>query len=116
MAVLTVAAITATKQAQTLAAAAGGGDSFPNTGKEFIAIKNAGAGAITLTVTAQGDPCNRGVAATTAHDKTYSIPNDSAVYVLGPFPPAFFNDSNGRAQLAYSGVTSVTVQILSLAS
>lgn len=115
MAVLTVVKIVNTAPtAETLTPAAGGGDSFPNTGKEFLAVKNAGGGAITVTVVAQGDACNRGVAATTAHDKTFSIPNDSAIYLLGPFPTAFFNDVNGRAQVTYSGVTSVTVNPFTL--
>jgi len=114
MAVLTVNQIAAAKQAQALAAANGGGDSFPNTGKEFIAVRNAGAGAITLTVVAQGDPCSLEVAASPAHDGVYSIPNDSATYVFGPFKPKRFNDVNGRAQVTYSGVTSVTIEIFSL--
>lgn len=111
MAILTVAPISTTQQADALVAAAGGGDSFQNTGKECLRIRNAGGGAITLTVVASGtDPCNYGVAATPAHDLVQSIPNDSAVHVLGPFPPKKFNDVNGRVQLTYSGVTSVTVQ------
>lgn len=113
MAVLTVQRISSTKAALTLAAAAGGGDSFPNTGKEMLAIKNAGS-QITLTVTASGPACDYGVAATTAHDQTHTIPADSATYLIGPFPTKQFNDANGRVQLAYSGVTTVTVQVLAL--
>jgi len=114
MAVLTVARISSTKQAINLAAAAGGGDSFPNTGKELLAVRNAGAGSITLTVTASGAACDYGVAASTAHDQTHTIPNDSATYLIGPFPTRQFNDTSNRVQLAYSGVTSVTVQALAL--
>lgn len=113
MAVLTVSQVLITKLAQTLAAAAGGGDSFPNTGKEFLAIKNAGS-SITLTVTASGAACNYGVAASTAHDQTITVPNDSVIYLIGPFPTLRFNDNNNRVQLAYSGVTTVTVAVFSL--
>ncbi len=115
MATLTVSKITTTKLAQSLASAAGGGDKFPNTGREFLAVRNASGGsAITVTATAQGDPCNRGVAATTAHDKAQSIPSDDNTYLIGPFPPAFFNDVSGMVNLAYSDVTGLTVAVFSL--
>ena len=113
MAVLTVAQIVITKVAQTLAAANGGGDSFPNTGKELIAIKNAGGGSINLTVVASGQVCNYGSGSPT-HDAVIAIPNDSVIYLVGPFATLRFNDTNQRAQLTYSGVTSVTIAIFSL--
>lgn len=119
MAQLTVNKISnASALAQALAAASGGGDSFPNTGKEFIAIKNAGGAPITLTVVgsagANNDKCNFGVAGTPGHDKTYSITNDSNVYVVGPFPVRPYADGSGLTQLTYSAVTSVTVEVFSL--
>jgi len=113
MAVLAVSQILITKIAQTLAAAAGGGDSFPNTGKEVFAIRNAGS-SITLTAVASGAVCNYGLAASTAHDQVITVPNDSVVYLIGPFPTLRFNDSNGRVQFTYSAVTSVTVAVFSL--
>jgi hypothetical protein len=115
MAQLTVNKLSQTKTAQTLVAAAGGGDSWANTGKEQIAVKNAGGGAITLTVKCNGGDgnnkvCNFNVPATPGHDVAQSIPNDSAIYVIGPFP-TYFNDGSGLAQITYSGVTSVTIGI-----
>lgn len=121
MAQLTVQKITnasALNASGALTAAAGGGDSFPNTGKEFYAIKNAGGAPITLTAKASAgpnnQPCNYGIAGTPAHDKTFSITNDSNIYVVGPFPTIPFNDGSGLLQLAYSAVTSVTVIPFSL--
>jgi len=101
--------------AALLAPAAGGGDSFQNTGKETVLIKNAGGAPINLTIKgsagAQNAKCNYGIAGTPAHDITVAIPNDSAIYELGPFPTTPFSDGNGLCQLAYSGVTSVTVAV-----
>lgn len=101
--------------AESLVAATGGGDSFLNSGKEFVAIKNAGGGSINITIRASSgannDKCNFGIAGTPGHDIVLAIPNDSAIYLLGPWNPRPFSDGSGLCQLAYSGVTSVTVGV-----
>lgn len=101
--------------AQTLVAAAGGGDSFLNTGKEQIAIKNAGGGSINITIKASAGPnndkCSFGIAGTPGHDIVVAIPNDSAIYLLGPYKPYPFADGSGLCQLTYSAVTSVTIGV-----
>jgi len=33
-------------------------------------------------------------------------------YLIGPFPPSVYNDANGEVGLAFSAVTSITVQAL----
>ena len=33
-------------------------------------------------------------------------------YLIGPFPPSVYNDANGEVGLAFSAVTSITVQTL----
>ena len=117
MAQLTVRKVSLTKSAEALAAAGAGGDSFLNTGKEMLRIKNAGAGAITVTFVANAAPLGGtilGVASTPALDLTQSIPNDSAVYEIGPFLPQRFNDANGLMQMTYTGVTSVTVEVVAV--
>jgi hypothetical protein len=116
MAQLTVNRIApGTALAQTLAAATGGGDSFLNTGKEQVAIKNAGGGSINITIRASSgannDKCNFGIAGTPGHDIVIAIPNDSAVYLLGPWNPRPYSDGSGLCQLAYSAVTSVTIAV-----
>jgi hypothetical protein len=118
MAQLTVRKVSLAGGAEALAAAAGGGDSFLNTGNEMFRIKNAGGGSINVTFVANAAPvggkCSLGVAGTTAHDLVVAIPNDSAVYEIGPFPANRFNDANGLIQITYSGVTTVTVEAVSL--
>lgn len=84
-------------------AAAGGGDSFVNTGKEFLAVKNGSGGAITVTfvtqVTVDGQP---------VADLAVSVPAGHTMDI-GPFPPGYYNDGSGQVQVTYSGVTSLTV-------
>lgn len=105
MAVLTQVTIDrATGLNFTAEAAAGGGDSFTNDGKQFLYIKNGGGSPITLTVVTQQQVDGLAVA-----DKTYTI-GAGEEWMIGPFPTATYNDSNGRVQLTYSGVTSVTVK------
>lgn len=89
-------------------AAAAGGDSFANTGKEFIEVKNGGAGAITVTLDVQ--TTLDGMAIT---DPTVSIAA-GATKIIGPFPTHIFNDSNSRVNVTYSAVTSVTVKVLTI--
>lgn len=107
MAVLTVAQIVKTGTLYSLTAAAGGGDSFQNSGKEFIAVLNGSGGAITVTVAAQRGCADFGVT-NAAHDIVVSVAA-GATRLIGPFPTDKFNDSNGRVQITYSGVTSLTV-------
>lgn len=117
MAVLTVNAINKTGITDVgaqLAAAAGGGDSFPNTGKEFLYVNNGGGGSITVTISSNGagTVCNFGVTGT-QHDKTLTV-GAGKIGVIGGLDPKQFNDSNGRVQVTYSGVSSVTVGAFAL--
>ncbi len=114
MAVLTVNKIVQAGLVSTLVSAAGGGDSFPNTGHEFMEVTNGDSGAHVVTFVASGPACNYGLAGTTAHDQTVSVAA-GATKKIGPFPTAKFNDSNGRVQVTYDGVTSVTVGVFAAA-
>lgn len=111
MAVLTVANAVRSSNGVDLAgvAAAGGGDTFVNTGAEVVVIRNGGGSPITLTV---ATPVTvDGLAVT---DLTASIAA-GATRAIGPFPPGWYNDtavSGGSVSLSYSGVTSVTVAVL----
>lgn len=91
-------------------AAAGGGDSFPNTGAELLIVDNGSGGSITVTIEGPGED-NFGVTHATAFDAGGSVPA-GAVRVFGPFRTKRFNDANGRVQVAYSAVTSVTVAVV----
>jgi len=114
MAILTVTTVgrgaSAVNPDGVAVAAAGGGDSFVNTGVEFLYIKNAGVGAMTLTypfvttLSVDGqDPPDPSISVTNGQNR-----------LIGPFPVHLFNDTNGRVNLTYSGVTSVTVAPLKL--
>jgi hypothetical protein len=87
-------------------AAAGGGDSFVNTGVETVFVKNGGGSPITVTLLLQAQ-----VDGQAAASRTVSISN-GAQKIFGPFPTAAYNDGNSRMNLTYSAVTSVTVAIL----
>lgn len=100
----------------TLAAAAAGGDSFPNTGVEYFHIVNSHATlARTVTFDSPGT-CSFGLAANALHDVAVVVPGvDMAPanrVVVGPFPRSRFNDGNERVQVTYSASgADVTVAV-----
>lgn len=111
MAALTVQTASRSANGQSLAgvAAAGGGDTFVNTGQEILVVKNGGGAGITVTITTPATVDGLAVAdltATIAAGETRSI---------GPFPPSIYNDTGvngGNVSVGYSSVTSVTVAVL----
>lgn len=108
MAVLTVTTIDRNGQNLTTldVAAAGGGDSFANTGSEFLYLNNASGGAIVVTLDVIATVDSQRTAAVT--DPTVSVPAGNAM-VIGPFPTGIYNDGNDRMNVTYDGVTSLTV-------
>lgn len=92
----------------TLAAASVGGDSFANTGTEAFRIKNASGGPVTVTFNSP-NACNFGVVSDD-HDLEVVVA-DATEVEFGPFSQARFNDGTGKVQVAYSGVTGVTVGV-----
>ena len=109
MATLTVAVIARTGLLLAPVAAAVGGDLLPNTGKEFLLVKNDGMSAsinVTITPTKTVDgltPAARVVAVAAGAQKLF-----------GPFSPSEYNNANGQVPIAYSAVTDITVQAISL--
>jgi hypothetical protein len=112
MAILTVQKIVpGGLEPAALAAAAGGGDSFQNTGNEFVEINNGDVSDKTVTVEAQQN-CNFGV---DSNDHNHAVVVTAGERrLIGPFPTDKYNDANGRVQLTYSAVTSVTVGVYTL--
>jgi hypothetical protein len=110
MATLTVTPITRSGVdvtiASGLAAAAGGGDAFANTGQEYFIINN-GDGSdhtVTFALTKTVD----GVTPTpVAHNVVAG-----KTRIFGPFSPGDYNDTNGLVQVTYSAVTSVKVAVV----
>lgn len=96
-------------------AAAAGGDTFANDTLErtFLFVKNGGAGAITVTGTAQKTQAGvRGFGALPRNDIAVSVPAGQD-RLIGPFTDAF-SDAAGNVSVTYSGVTSVTVAAVRL--
>ena len=110
MALLTVQLPTLSGPTFTAAAAAGGGDTFANTGAEYFYINNAGVGSITVTFDSPGT-CSFNVTANAAHDTVVSV-GAGVAKIIGPFPKIRFNDTSDIVSVTYSGVTSVTVAVL----
>lgn len=108
MAILTVQkpVLDTTGATLTLAAAAAGGDSFPNTGVEYFHILNSHA-TLPRTVTFDSpNTCSFGLSANAAHDVAVVVPGVASApanrVVVGPFPTKRFNDANNRVQVTYS--------------
>jgi hypothetical protein len=101
MAVLTVQRPAAAGVVSAMAAAAGGGDSFPNTGKEWVRVTNSHADAArTVTFDAPG-VCDFHLAANAAHDLAVTVAAQTT-RIVGPFPIKRFNDANQRVAVTYS--------------
>lgn len=113
MALLTPVAIRRTSNGRSLAgvAAAGGGDTFVNNGREYFHVKNGGGAPITVTFVTPGTVDGGAIA-----DLTGSVAaGDTAIF--GPFPPVNYNDTaavGGIMSVTYSGVTSVSVGVLTV--
>lgn len=88
----------------TAAATTGAGDTWTNTGSEFLYINNASGGSITVTVTIP--LLVDGVAISTGKQFTVGA---TTIKLIGPFPTSTYTDTNGNATVTYSAVTSVTV-------
>lgn len=101
-----------TDLAAQLVAATGGGDSFYLTGQEVFVALNGSGGTITLTLSTvvAAAPDNYGIV-NAAHDITLAIPAGKWGF-WGGFTIPRFRDSNGNAQVTYSGVTTLTVGVL----
>lgn len=106
MALLTTLQIIRAGLTPAFAAAAAGGDTITdNDGLVFLYVKNGGAGACSVTVTAS-QQCNQGG----THNTVVSVPAASE-RMLGPFPREQFGSVPA---VTYSTVTSVTVAVYRL--
>jgi hypothetical protein len=106
MALLNVQRTGLTGLATTFTAASAGGDSFVNSGRAYLHVKNGDTTDKTITVNSQ-TPCNYGF----DHDAVVTVPA-AGERIIGPFPKNRFDDANGQVQITYSAVTSVTVAVV----
>ena len=91
------------------ATSGGTGDDWVNTEAEFLYIINGSGGNITVTKDIESTVDGQAVTDRTA------VVDAGTTEMIGPFPTAVYNDSStGRANVTYSGITSLTVAIISL--
>lgn len=107
MAVLAPQNVEVTGLEATYATCAGGGDSFVNTGRQMIHIKNGHSSPQTVTV---DDPKSQSPAGAEAFDPDVAVEVTNAEdRFIGPFDPARFGAS---VALTYDGVVALTIAIL----
>jgi len=100
----------------TRTSASSEGDTFENSGSEFIQIENAGSGTTVLSVTTQVTSFNSPTyGPAVKQTRTLSV-GAGITAVIGPFSPAAFNDATGYTAISYSVTTSVTVAIFTLST
>jgi len=80
-----------------------------NDGRTFLHVKKAGAGSCSMIVKTPAQVGGLDVA-----ELTVTIPATTGDVMLGPFPPAIFNDGNGDMRFNFSEVTGLTFQGASL--
>ena len=112
MAVLAVQDASVAGLAEVLVAAAGGGDSFDNNGLCLLEVVNGGGAPINVTIDDPGSVSPASAAAWNP-DVVVAVAN-GATKLIGPFPPFRFNDANGRVNVSYSAVATVTVRVIRL--
>jgi hypothetical protein len=105
MATLTVTQLSIAGAADAPVAVAGGGDEFPNSGREWVEIINGDSNPTTVTFTTPATV--QGVAIA---DPTVTVAAGARKKV-GPFPPELFNNANGRVTMTYSNSTDITVGV-----
>lgn len=103
MANIVVQQISKSGIAPSFVAAAAGGDTPANDGQTLVHVKNGGASSVNVTINSV-EKCNHGF----DHDVIVAVPAGSE-RIIGPFEPKRFNNENGRLNITYSAVTSVTV-------
>lgn len=82
------------------------GNSFANNSRVVLHAKNGSGSPITVTVKTPGTVDGLAVA-----DRTVAIPAGEE-RIMGVFPPADYNQSDGSVHVDYSDVTSLTVAAL----
>lgn len=104
MATLATQNVTLTGAVITPVAAAAGGDTFVNNGRETLMVVNGSAGSIDVTI-ASPTKCDQGG----THNITVSVAAGATKHI-GPFHPVRFGVNPA---ITYTAVTSVTVAVIS---
>ena len=113
MAVLTVQDISRAGLNPSLAAAAAGGDAFPNAGRAFLRVKNAHATVARTVTVASQLPAGAIPQGAVKTDLAVSVPATQERWI-GPLDPVAFNDANGRVVATYDTEADLTVGAFAL--
>jgi len=101
---LTVQEIVRAGLTPVLAAANTDGSYIPNDGRVFLQVKNTNGAAVTVTIDTPGSVDGNAIA-----NLAVIIPLTSGDKLIGPFPPAIYNQSDGTIKVTFSAVTDVTI-------
>ena len=117
MAALTVQDVVPAGLAESLASAAGGGDTIAVDSSQlhFLEVVNGGGGSINVTIAKKSGLSSalvKDVGTLAIADVVVAV-GAGASKLIGPFSDAYIQ-ANGTVSIAYSGVTSVTVRALRL--
>lgn len=113
MATLTPQVVTRAGLGPTYAACTGGGDAAACGFDNFLHVKNASGGAITVTLAIPAGASGFSSAAYTS--TAVSVPATTGDRMIGPLNPQLYQDpTTGLCTITYSGVTSLTVALIIL--
>tara|TARA_R100001244_G_scaffold131929_1_gene106289 strand:- start:1560 stop:1919 length:360 start_codon:yes stop_codon:yes gene_type:complete len=115
MATITAQAITESgKNDVSYSSAAAEGDAFENTGNQILHIKNGSGESITVTIVAETTSVDIPQYGTlTKANQTIAVGASGDAFI-GTFPQSPFNDEDALVQITYSGVTSLTLAVLTV--
>jgi hypothetical protein len=105
---ITVQQMTSAGLEATTAAANVDGNYFINNGKTFLHVINGSASDITVTIDSPTE-CSQGG----THDVPVLVSAGEERFI-GPLNQGRFNDDNGRVNVTYTAVTTVTVACISI--
>ena len=80
-----------------------------NDGRMYLELKNTGSATQTVTVQTPGTVSGLAIAELTAE-----VPITSGDKIIGPFPPALFNQSDGSVYVDLTATTTMTIALLRL--
>lgn len=91
-----------------VAGGAGTGLKFSNDGHQFLHVSNTGVGTPTVVVLASGR--HLGAPLTTANETR--VTESGEKLIMGPFPTALFNDSDGNVRVYFTGGDETDLELV----
>lgn len=90
----------------TFSAAAGGGDKFENSGRDYLIVRNASGAPVNLTIVTPATTDGLAIA-----DRVVAI-GDGETHVLGPWQRDLYNDGDGFVNLTWSSAAGMTLAVI----